>query len=124
MRTQWTTQAGFYVFWLLLFMTACGDRGGEQPIPSPKANPQSGTPRVSMIQPPAAVQDRVRIDPAAAHVVPEIVTAPGEVALDLKQIAKITSRIEGQVEKIHVQLGDRVKPGQPLAAIGSLQLDH
>jgi membrane fusion protein, heavy metal efflux system len=44
--------------------------------------------------------------------------------LDLKQVAKITSRIEGQVEKIHVQLGDRVKPGQPLAAIGSLQLDQ
>jgi cobalt-zinc-cadmium efflux system membrane fusion protein len=53
-----------------------------------------------------------------------MVTAPGEVALDLKQVAKITSRIEGQVEKIHVQLGDRVKPGQPLAAIGSLQLDQ
>jgi len=55
--------------------------------------------------------------------VAEIVTAPGEVALDLKQVAKITSRIEGQVEKIHVQLGDLVKPGQILAAIGSLQLD-
>ena len=58
------------------------------------------------------------------HSIPDIVTAPGEVALDLKQVAKITSRIEGQVEKIHVQLGDRVKPGQPLVAIGSLQLDQ
>jgi cobalt-zinc-cadmium efflux system membrane fusion protein len=58
------------------------------------------------------------------HPIPEIVTAPGEVALDLKQVAKITSRIEGQVEQIHVQLGDRVKPGQPIAAIGSLQLDQ
>jgi cobalt-zinc-cadmium efflux system membrane fusion protein len=56
--------------------------------------------------------------------VPEVVTAPAEVALDLKQVAKITSRIEGQVEQIHVQLGDRVKKGQPLAAIGSLQLDQ
>ncbi|MBI5854748.1 MAG: efflux RND transporter periplasmic adaptor subunit [Nitrospirae bacterium] len=54
----------------------------------------------------------------------EVVTAPGEVALDLKQVAKITSRIEGQVERIHVQLGDRVQKGQPLAAIGSLQLDQ
>ena len=39
-------------------------------------------------------------------------------------MAKITSRIEGQVDKIHVQLGDRVKPGQPLVAIGSLQFDQ
>jgi cobalt-zinc-cadmium efflux system membrane fusion protein len=53
-----------------------------------------------------------------------IVTAPGEVSLDLKQVAKITSRIEGQVEQIHVQLGDRVKRGQPLAAIVSLHLDQ
>ncbi|MFO0734129.1 MAG: efflux RND transporter periplasmic adaptor subunit, partial [Nitrospiraceae bacterium] len=32
--------------------------------------------------------------------------------------------IDGQIEQVHVQLGDRVKPGQPLAAIGSLQLDQ
>ncbi|MFO0732664.1 MAG: biotin/lipoyl-binding protein [Nitrospiraceae bacterium] len=37
----------------------------------------------------------------------------GEVALDLRQVAKITSRIDGQIEQVHVQLGDRVKPGQP-----------
>ena len=55
---------------------------------------------------------------------PEPITAPGEVALDLKQVAKITSRIGGQVEQIHVQLGDRVKKGQALVAIGSLQLDQ
>jgi cobalt-zinc-cadmium efflux system membrane fusion protein len=57
------------------------------------------------------------------HSIPEVVTAPGEVALDLKKVAKITSRIEGQAEKIHAQLGDRVKPGQPLVAIRSLQFD-
>jgi cobalt-zinc-cadmium efflux system membrane fusion protein len=66
----------------------------------------------------------VRTDVVASHVVPEIIRAPGEVALDLKQVAKITSRIEGQVEQVHVQLGDRVTLGQPLAAIGSLHLDE
>jgi multidrug efflux pump subunit AcrA (membrane-fusion protein) len=100
-----------------LFVTACGDRSNEPP--APKAIPQSGAPRLSTIQAPAAVRERVRTDTVAAHMVPEVVTAPGEVALDLKQVAKITSRIEGQVEKIHVQLGDRVKPGQALAAIRS-----
>ncbi len=124
MRTRWTAQTGSYVLTLFLFVTACGDRSSESPASGPKALPQSGAPRISTIQAPAAVRDRVRIDRVAAHVVPEVVTAPGEVALDLKQVAKITSRIEGQVEKIHVQLGDRVKPGQPLAAIGSLQFDQ
>ena len=124
MRTKWTTLAGSCVSVLFLFMTACGDRGSEQLAPPPKAKPQSGVPRISTIQAPAAVRDRVRIDPVTAHVVPDVVTAPGEVALDLNQVAKIMSRIEGQVEKIHVQLGDRVKPGQRLAGIGSLQLDQ
>ncbi len=56
--------------------------------------------------------------------IPEMVTAPGEVALDLKQVAKVTSRIEGQVEQVHVQLGDHVRSGQPLVAIGGPRLDE
>ncbi|TKB78662.1 MAG: efflux RND transporter periplasmic adaptor subunit [Nitrospira sp.] len=76
------------------------------------------------MHPPQAVRDRLKTEPVALRAVVEAVTAPGEVALDLKQVAKITSRIEGQVERIHVQLGDRVRKGQPLAAIGSLQLDQ
>src|SRR5262245_42744506 len=111
MRARRTTQIGSYIFGLVLFITACGDRTSEPQAPAQKPNPQSGAPRLSIIQAPAAVRDRVRIDPVAMHVVPEVVTAPGEVALDLKQVAEITSRIEGQVEKIHVQLGDRVKAG-------------
>lgn len=124
MRTRWTAQTGSCVLTLFLFVTACGDRSSE-PAPSvAKTIPQAGAPRSSIIQAPASVRDRVRIDTVTVHVVPEVVTAPGEVALDLKQVAQITSRIEGQVVKIHVQLGDRVKPGQPLAAIGSLQFDQ
>jgi len=123
MRTKRTALTAC-VFALSLFVTACGDRGSEQPPSPPKATPQSGAPRISTIQAPASVQERVRTEVIAAHMVPDVVTAPGEVALDLNQVAKIMSRIEGQAEKIHVQLGDRVKPGQPLAAIGSLQLDQ
>ena len=124
MRARGTTRSVSYILALFLFVTACGDRSSESPASGPKTLSQSGAPRISIIQAPAAVRDRLRIDLVAAHMVPEVVTAPGEVALDLKQVAKITSRIEGQVEKIHVQLGDRVKPGQPLAAISSLQFDQ
>ena len=124
MRTRWTAQTGSCVLALFLFVTACGDRGSEQPAPPLKASPQSGVPRISTIQAPASVRDRVRTDAVAAHVVPEVVTAPGQVSLDLKQVAKITARIEGQVDRIHVQLGDRVRRGQPLVAIDSLRLDE
>lgn len=66
----------------------------------------------------------MRTEPVTLHTVAELVTAPGEVSLDLKQVTKITSRIDGQAEHIHVQLGDHVKKGQPLVAIGGLQLDQ
>jgi membrane fusion protein, heavy metal efflux system len=124
MRTRGSTQSGACLFALCLFVTACGDRSTDSTSSPAKTNPQSSALRISTIQAPPSVRDRVRIDTVAMHVVPEVVTAPGEVALDLKQVAQITSRIEGQVEKIHVQLGDRVKPGQPLAAIVSLQFDQ
>ncbi|NOT22708.1 MAG: efflux RND transporter periplasmic adaptor subunit [Nitrospiraceae bacterium] len=123
MRSKWTILTAC-VSALFLSVTACGDRGSEQPTLPPKASPQSGALRSATIQAPPSAQDRVRTDVIAVHVVPDVVTAPGEVALDLNQVAKIMSRIEGQAQVIHVQLGDRVRRGQPLVAIESLRLDE
>jgi cobalt-zinc-cadmium efflux system membrane fusion protein len=39
-------------------------------------------------------------------------------------MAKVSSRLEGQVEEVFVQLGNHVKAGDPLLAIGSLKLDE
>lgn len=106
------------------FSAGCGDRGTETPAQLPQGETKSNVTEVRVAHPTQAVRDRLRTEVVALHTVAEVVTAPGEVALDLKQVAKITSRIEGQVERIHIQLGDRVQKGQPLAAIGSLQLDQ
>lgn len=118
-----TTPTGIIAAALLL-LAGCGDRGAEPPAQPPAAARTPGTTGPRSIEPPPVVRDRLRSEPVTLRSIPEVVTAPGEVSLDLKQVAKITSRIAGQVEHIHVQLGDRVKPGQPLAAIGSLQLDQ
>lgn len=109
---------------LLWLLSACNDQGAQPPQAATSGGGPAATGNRTAIHPPPAVQARLRTEPAALRAVPEQVTAPGEVALDLKQVAKITSRIGGQVEQIHVQLGDRVKQGQPLIAIGSLQLDQ
>jgi len=107
-----------------LALAGCGEQAPEPAAVPPKAASKPATTAVHLIQPPQAVRDRVRTEPVTVRSLPDLVTAPGEVALDLRQVAKITSRIDGQIEQVHVQLGDRVKPGQPLAAIGSLQLDQ
>ena len=105
-------------------LTGCGDRGTDTPARPSQAETNSSVTGARVVHPSQAVRGRLKTEPAALRAVVEAVTAPGEVALDLKQVAKITSRIEGQVERIHVQLGDRIRKGQPLAAIGSLQLDQ
>ena len=109
---------------LLWLLSGCSDQGTPPPKPATTGEAQTITVSSNAIHPPPAVQARLRSEPAALRAVPTLITAPGEVALDLKQVAKITSRIGGQVERIHVQLGDRVKKGQALVAIGSLQLDQ
>ena len=109
---------------LLWLLSSCGDQGTQPPKPATITDAPAATGSTNAIHPPPAVQARLRTEPAALRAVPELITAPGEVALDLKQVAKITSRIGGQVERIHAQLGDRVKKGEALVAIGSLQLDQ
>lgn len=109
---------------LAMLLVGCGDReSGKSPVPQKSQSP-TGTQSIRVVQPSAAVQGRIRTESVTARTVPEIVTAPGEVSLDLKQVAKVTSKIEGQVVRVHAQLGDRVRAGQPLVAIGSLQLDQ
>ena len=108
---------------LLLLLAGC-DRGAEPPTQPPVMGTTPSALRTRVIQPPQVVRDRLKTESIALHTVPEIVTAPGEVSLNLRQVAKVTSRIAGQAEQIHVQLGDHVKKGQPLVAIGGLQLDQ
>ncbi len=108
----------------ILFIAGCGDRGGEAPKPPSEVRSKPSPTSGQSIQPTAAVRARLQTQPVVLRPIPEIVTAPGQVELDLKQVARITSRIAGQVEHVHVQLGDRVIPNQPVAAIGSLQLDQ
>lgn len=109
---------------IMLLLTGCSDQAPAPPVPPQEAGAKSGVSRPRLVQPPPVVQARLRSEPVALHAIPEIVTAPGEVSLDLRQVAKITSRIAGQAEQVQAQLGDHVKKGQPLVAIGGLQLDQ
>ncbi|MDE3035034.1 MAG: efflux RND transporter periplasmic adaptor subunit [Nitrospirota bacterium] len=106
-----------------LLLIGCGNQSGE-PATAPPHAARPGHSGPHLIQAPPAIHGRIRTEAAAMRPIPEMVAAPGEVALDLKQVAKVTSRIEGQVEQVHVQLGDHVRSGQPLVAIGGPKLDE
>lgn len=109
---------------LLSLLSGCNDRGTPPPPQPQETGAKPSASRSRVIQPSQVVLARLHTEPVAFQTVPEIVAAPGEVALDLRQVAKVTSRIAGQAETIHAQLGDRVKKNQPLVAIGGPQLDQ
>lgn len=73
---------------------------------------------------PEQARQRIRIEEVKERLTPHSISAPGNVALDLAQVAKVSSRIPGQVDKIMVRLGNRVKKDQPLAALESMRLDE
>ena len=71
-----------------------------------------------------SAQQRIRTARVEQRLLSQAIVAPGAVALDLGKMAKVSSRLEGQVEEVFVQLGNQVKEGDPLLAIGSLKLDE
>jgi len=119
-RTLRKTMIGLMVFLLV----GCGDRGADPVANAPRMESKPDVSKIRLVQPPPSVRDRVKTAAVEFRTVPNTVIAPGEVALDLKQVAKITSRIEGQVDRVHAQLGDRITKGQLLVSIRSLQFDQ
>ena len=109
---------------ILTLVPGCGDSPADLPERPPSVVTRTDAQGFTILQVPLVVEERLQIEAVTARVLRKIVTAPGEVALDLKRVAKVTSRIAGQVEQVFVQLGDRVRRGQALVAIGSIQLDE
>jgi membrane fusion protein, heavy metal efflux system len=114
--------------WLILLpfilVQACSD-SAEPPING--ASPGSKTPAISRPSPlhlTASAQQRIKTAPVEERMLSKAITAPGNVALNMAKMAKVSSRIEGQAEQVFVQLGNHVKKGDPLVAIGSLKLDE
>ncbi|MDO8546631.1 MAG: efflux RND transporter periplasmic adaptor subunit, partial [Nitrospirales bacterium] len=122
MTTTHSVKSGWLVIAAALALGACGDQSGGPPA-KPVRPSAKGADKM-LVQAPAVIRERLRVELVTSRVVPEVVTAPGEVALDLKRVAKVSPRIEGKVEHLSVFLGDRVRVGQPLAAIGSPRLDE
>ena len=114
----------FIILLPLLLVQACSD----SPEPAKEVRSEvaetSKASSPSPLQLPASAQQRIKTALVTKRMLSKAITAPGRVALDLANMAKVSSRIEGQVEKVFVQLGNHVKTGDPLLAIGSLKLDE
>lgn len=108
----------------LLLVSACSEAPSDNLSPPSDKQPIKSSPPPQVIHIPDSIRSKIRVQIAQETQAPRTIDAPGEVALDLTRVAKVSSRIEGQVEEVFVELGQRVKTGQPLLAIGSMKLDE
>jgi cobalt-zinc-cadmium efflux system membrane fusion protein len=117
-----------------LLLSACEpqtpDVGGSAPKNplAASANDMAGNHRIEIAP---AARGAVRLRPESLAYVkvqaitPEAfagsVTAPGRVDFRAKAISTAGTVVSGRVTKIHVQIGDRVKAGQPLVTLASAE---
>lgn len=57
-----------------------------------------------------------------SELLPEFISAPGEIQLDQYRSAEVTPLIDAVVVKRHAKLGDDVKAGQPLITLTSIEV--
>ena len=57
-----------------------------------------------------------------AELLPEIISAPGEIQLDQYRSAEVAPLIDAMIVKRHARLGDEVKAGQPLITLASIKM--
>jgi membrane fusion protein, heavy metal efflux system len=68
------------------------------------------------------LQHQIVIKPAERQPLKDVIETTAMVEPDANAVAHITSRISGRVVKLVAQLGQRVKAGEPLVVLSSIQL--
>lgn len=64
----------------------------------------------------------ITVNPLRRRALDEAIRIPAEVVINAYQSSRVTPRITAQVAARHVRLGDRVKLGQPLVTLSSVEM--
>lgn len=92
---------------------ACAGRGGSE---AQEPSAQGGTVALGEA---AQKQAGISVEAVRQLTRADRVEAPGVLALDEKRTARLGSTVEGMVTRAIAEVGDRVRPGQPLAEMMS-----
>ena len=64
----------------------------------------------------------IHVTALKSELLPEIISAPGEIQLNQYRSAEVTPLIDAVIVKRHARLGDKVKAGQPLITLASIEV--
>jgi cobalt-zinc-cadmium efflux system membrane fusion protein len=113
---------GTRVFWLAtvlsaFVLTGCGKP--STPVAAEAAKP-AGDPLQIKVEPSMASRFKVA-EAAMSNIVP-IQEVPGRIEANERQVTRIGASVTGRVTELLVEVGDRIKAGQPLARVASPEL--
>jgi cobalt-zinc-cadmium efflux system membrane fusion protein len=74
------------------------------------------------LPPEAAARIRIRVAPVEERALSDILETTGRVDFDQDRLAHVSPRVPGRVHRVLATLGDRVRAGQTLAIIDSIEL--
>jgi membrane fusion protein, heavy metal efflux system len=66
----------------------------------------------------------VEVQKAASEALSLPLTATAEIELNADRVSRISSRVAGKIISIAVSQGDRVKAGEPMAYLDTVEIDH
>jgi len=98
-------------------LTGCGKPSA--PVAAEAAKP-AGDPLQIQVEPSMASRFKVA-DAAMSNIVP-IQEVPGRIEANERQVTRIGASVTGRVTELLVEVGDRIKAGQPLARVASPEL--
>ena len=98
-------------------LTGCGKPSA--PVAAEAAKP-AGDPLQIQVEPSMASRFKVA-DAAMSNIVP-IQEVPGRIEANERQVTRIGASVAGRVTDLLVEVGDRIKAGQPLARVASPEL--
>jgi cobalt-zinc-cadmium efflux system membrane fusion protein len=101
---------------LAAFATGCHKDSGAQ---AAEAKPDQAPPGQAWLTPQQATEAHIEVAPIAEQDVDDTILSSGRVTFDDQRVAHVYSPVNGRVQRIDGNLGQRVKKGQPLAVITS-----
>jgi cobalt-zinc-cadmium efflux system membrane fusion protein len=123
MRTLIWHRPAAFALWLTVAVTLVWAHEGHEALPTQGMTVQVDQGLV-ILSPPAREALGVETAEARREALADVLTAPATVVAPWQQSAHATTLVAGKIAAIRVQMGDRVKAGQVLADVASVDLEN